>query len=60
MPFGLATAPATVIRLISIVFSGMVYNLCLVYLDNIVIFGKTFIEHNQRLEFCLSVCKIRI
>ena len=50
MPFGLASAPATFMRLMPIVFSGMLYNSCLVYLDDIIIFGQTFIEHNQRLE----------
>ena len=50
MPFGLETAPATFMRLMSIVFSGMLYNSCGVYLDDIIIFGQTFIEHNQRLE----------
>ena len=54
MPFGLATAPATFMRLMSIVFSGMIYNSCLVYLDDIIIFGQTIIEHNQRLESVLK------
>ena len=38
MPFGLATAPATFMRLMTIVFSGMLYNTCLAYLDDIIIF----------------------
>ena len=46
MPFGLATAPATFMRLMSIVFSGMLYNSCLVYFNDIIIFGQAFIEHN--------------
>ena len=54
MPFGLATAPATFMRLMSIVFSGMLYNSCLVYLDDIINCGQTFIEHNQRLESVLK------
>ena len=54
MPFGLATAPATFMRLMSIVFSGMLYNTCLVYLDDIIIFGQTFVEHSQRLESVLK------
>ena len=45
MPFGLATAPATFMRLMTIVFSGMLYNTCLAYLDDIIIFGRTFEEH---------------
>ena len=31
----------------------MLYNLCLVYLDDIIIVGQTLIEHNQRLESVL-------
>ena len=42
MPFELATAPATFMRLITIVFSGMLYSTCLAYLDDIIIFGRTF------------------
>ena len=42
MPFGLATAPATFMRLMTIVFSGMLYSTCLAYLDDIIIFGRTF------------------
>ena len=54
MTFGVATAQVTFIRLISIVFSGMLYNSCLDDLDNIIIFGQTYIEHNQRLESVLK------
>ena len=34
MPFGLATAPATFMRLMTLVFSGMLYTTCLAYLDD--------------------------
>ena len=50
MPFGLETAPPTFMRKMSNVFSRMLYNSCLVYLEDILIFSKTFIEHNQRLK----------
>ena len=50
MPVGLATAPATFMRLMTIVFSGMFYSSCLAYLDYIIIFGRTFEEHLNRLE----------
>ena len=53
MPFGLATAPATFMRLMTIVFSGMLYSTCLAYLDDI-IFGATFEEHLNRLEQALK------
>ena len=54
MPFWLATAQATFMRLMSIVFSGMLYNTCLAYLDDIIIFGPTLVEHNQSLESVLK------
>ena len=53
MPFGLATF----MRLMTIVFSGMLYNTCLAYFDDIIIFGRTFNEHLERLELALKRLK---
>jgi len=33
-----------------LVLSGLSYEACLVYLDNIIVFGKTFEEEMQRIE----------
>ena len=49
MPFGLCNAPATFERLMEIVLKGMQWKICLVYLDDIVIFGTTFEECASRL-----------
>ena len=54
MPFGHATAPATFMRLMTIVFSGMLYTTCLAYLDDIIIFGRNFIEMMDRLDTALE------
>ena len=54
MPFGLATAPATFMRLMTLVFSGMLYTTCLAYLDDIIIFGRTFEEMLRRLNLALE------
>ena len=54
MPFGLATAPATFMRLMTIVFSGMLNSTCLAYLDDINIFGRMFEEHFNRLDQALK------
>ena len=54
MPFGLATAPATFMRLMTIVFSGMLYTTCLAYLDDIIIFGRNFMEMLGRLGTALE------
>ena len=53
MPFGLCNAGATFQRLMDIVMSGLHLDICLVYLDDIVVFAKTAEEHLQRLEICL-------
>ena len=50
MPFGLATAPATFMRLMTMLFSGMLYFTCLAYLDDIIIFRRTFEKHLNRLD----------
>ena len=43
MPFGIATAPATFMRLMTIVFWGMLYSTCLAYLDDIIVFCRNYV-----------------
>ena len=50
MPFGLSGAPSTFQRLMEAVMSGMQWESCMIYIDDIIIFGKTFSEHNARLR----------
>ncbi|GBN88600.1 Retrovirus-related Pol polyprotein from transposon 297 [Araneus ventricosus] len=47
MPFGLCNAPAT--RLMETVLRGLSSEACLVYLDDIIIVGRTFEEHLNNL-----------
>lgn len=49
MPFGLKSAPSTFQRLMNNVLTGLQGLKCLVYLDDVVIFGETLVEHNERL-----------
>ncbi|GBN30424.1 Retrovirus-related Pol polyprotein from transposon 297 [Araneus ventricosus] len=44
-PFGLCNAPATFERLMETVLRGLTSEACLVYLDDIIIVGRTFQEH---------------
>ena len=50
MPFGLCNAPSTFQRLMETVLAGLVRNACMVYLDDIMVMGKTFEEHVDNLR----------
>jgi len=49
MPFGLKNTPTMFQRLMSSVLTGMQGLRCLVYLDDIIIYGPNLKEHNKRL-----------
>ena len=50
MPFGLCNAPATFQRLMQVVLSGLEWDSCFVYLDDILIASETFDEHIRHLR----------
>ena len=50
MPFGLCNAGATFQRLMDIVMSGLHLEICLVYLDDIVVYSGTAKQHLERLQ----------
>ncbi|GBL80842.1 Retrovirus-related Pol polyprotein from transposon 297, partial [Araneus ventricosus] len=50
MPFGLCNAPATFERLMETILRGLSSEACLVYLDDIIIVGRTFEEHLNNLR----------
>ena len=54
LPFCLCYAPATFQRMMDEVLSGLKWTMCLVYLDDVVIYGSTFEEHYERLEAVLT------
>ena len=49
MPFGLANAPATFERLMENVLKGLQWEILLVYLDDVIVFGKTVEDELKRL-----------
>lgn len=57
LSFGLCNAPSTFQRLMDLVLADLQWTTCLVYLDDIIVFGRTFVEHLQRLDEVL--CKLR-
>ena len=50
MPFGLCNAPATFQRLMDMILAGLQWNRCLVYLDDVIIIGRTFLDHLTNLS----------
>ena len=50
MPYGLCNAAATFQRLMQMTFSAEMFEILLVYLDDIVIFSKSIEEHLERLD----------
>ena len=54
MPYGLSTAPATFARAVNIILSGLTYDICLCYFDDVIIFSKNIQEHCHRLQTVLE------
>ena len=57
MPFGLCNAPATFQRMMHAVLRGLSPLYCLVYLDDVIVFSRTFAEHLRRLEAVLTALR---
>lgn len=45
VPFGLTGAPSTYQRLMECVLRNLTYKICLIYLDDILVYSKTFEDH---------------
>ena len=54
IPFGLCGAPATFQRLMNVVLEKENWHMCLIYLDDVMIFARSFDEHLNRVEIILS------
>jgi len=50
MPFGLRNAPSTFIRLMELVLKGFHWKICLTYLDDVIVMGRTFEEELEWLK----------
>jgi Reverse transcriptase (RNA-dependent DNA polymerase) len=53
MPFGLKNAPATFHRFVDITLAGLTWKVCLVYLDDIIVYSKSREEHLKHLDVVL-------
>lgn len=54
LPFGLCNAPASFERLMERVLTGLHWKICLVYLDDIIVYASTFEQHLDRLQQVLD------
>ena len=54
MSFGLCNAPATFERMMEVILSGLQWETCLLYIDDVIIFSNNFEQHLERLSDVLS------
>lgn len=54
MPMGLKGSAQTFQRTLQIILSGLQWQTCLIYLDDIIVFGSTFDEHLKRVKEVLD------
>src|SRR5260221_5359717 len=54
LSFGLTNAPSVFQRLMDLVLAGLGWDICLVYIDDIIVFSRTFGDHLLRLEAVLQ------
>ena len=60
MPFGLCNAPATVERLMETVLAGLQWDICLIYLDDVIIYGKNVDEMIRNLSLVFDRLSLRV
>src|SRR6218665_457805 len=54
LPFGMCNSPATFSRMMNLVMAGLSFEICLIYLDDIIIFAEDLETHFERLEIVLQ------
>ena len=57
LPFGLRNAPATFQRAIDVILSGIKWNTCLVYLDDVIIFSPDRVSHLRHVDEALTLLR---
>ena len=54
LPFGLQASPPNFQRFMNFVLKGQLWTECLCYLDDILVYGESFEEHNLRVDHVLA------
>ena len=65
LPMGLCNSASTFQRLMDVVLSGLAYDICLAYIDDIIVYSGTLKEHYERLRavlrrICTAGMKIKV
>ena len=50
LSFGLANSPSVFQRLMDLVLAGLTWETCLVYIDDVIVFSTSFVQHVERLS----------
>ena len=58
MPFGLRNALAKFQRALDIILSGVRWKMCLVYLNDVILFSHTMKQHVKYLDTVLSLLRL--
>ena len=56
-PFGFTNAPAKFQRTMNMIFNEGLYKKCVIYIDDILVFGKTPIELTENLHWVFNKCR---
>lgn len=59
LPFGLNISPNAFCRMMQIAFSGLGPDKCFIYMDDIIVIGRTEQEHLENLRQVFEVCRAR-
>ena len=54
MPMGMTNSPAVFQRLMELALRGLQWHICLIYLDDVLVFGSDFEQHMDRVHEVLS------
>lgn len=57
LPYGFVNAPSAFQRVMNEIFWNGLYKRCIVYIDDILVFGRTPLEHHENLEWVLRRCR---
>ena len=54
LPFGLKNAPSYFVQMMDVTLADLLFNICLCYIDDIIIYSNTFDEHIERLDIVFN------